>query len=248
MGKTLHLESSDMLSDEHSKQIVINGVKTNYRITKAGHVISMSYYRTGRPDYLEEFEDKDGYLHVIIYVNSRPKYIGVHRLVAMAYIPNPENKPEVNHKDGNTTNNDVSNLEWVTSLENIHHAWKNGLASAKSCENHPNSKYTNEQVHDVCKHLVDNKLSMQDISNTTGVSYTVVKQIKNHIIWNDVSKEYDFHHYNVRSNTKNRDIDLAHACELIDLGKQKISEIAEITNLSYDVVYNLYRKRTKQHN
>jgi hypothetical protein len=71
--------------------------------------------------------DKDGYLATDLYVNGVRHKKRVHRLVAEAFIPNPENKPEVNHRDGNKMNNEVANLEWVTKSENCWHAWENGF-------------------------------------------------------------------------------------------------------------------------
>ena len=74
---------------------------------------------------------QSGYLMVWLQVAPKPKNATVHRLVAQAFIPNPENKSQVNHKDGNKHNNYVENLEWVTPSENVRHAYDNGLA-------HPN--------------------------------------------------------------------------------------------------------------
>ena len=70
---------------------------------------------------------RNGYLSVDLYADGERKTKRVHRLVAEAFIPNLNNKSEVNHKDGNKLNNNVDNLEWVTTKENIRHAWANGL-------------------------------------------------------------------------------------------------------------------------
>ena len=74
---------------------------------------------------------KDGYYETALLSKGKGKnqykYIRTHRIVAQAFIPNPENKPEINHKDGNKLNNNVDNLEWVTSSENQLHAYRTGL-------------------------------------------------------------------------------------------------------------------------
>lgn len=71
--------------------------------------------------------DRKGYFRVRFTVNGVRKTKKVHRLVALAFLPNPEDKPEVNHKDGNKQNNCADNLEWVTPSENSLHAYQNGL-------------------------------------------------------------------------------------------------------------------------
>jgi hypothetical protein len=67
---------------------------------------------------------------VRLYNNGKWKDHKVHRLVLKAFVPNPDNKPYCNHKDGNTENNRIDNLEWVTAKENVNHAWANGLCKS----------------------------------------------------------------------------------------------------------------------
>lgn len=94
----------------------------NYQITSTGRVINSR----NKEKVLDK--SKDGYLKVNLYHYGVGKSKRVHRLVAEAFIPNPENKPDVNHKDGNKHNNSVDNLEWMTRSENMKHAYQIGLA------------------------------------------------------------------------------------------------------------------------
>lgn len=70
-----------------------------------------------------------GYYQICLSKNNHKKYYTIHRLIAQAFIPNPENKPCINHIDGNKLNNNLNNLEWCTYSENNKHAWANGLAT-----------------------------------------------------------------------------------------------------------------------
>lgn len=99
----------------------INDYEGKYLISKDGIIKSA---KTGKIKAL--ISDAKGYQRVGL-CNKYLKTHKVHRLVAINFIPNPDNKPQVNHKDGNKKNNKVENLEWVTNAENSSHAYKTGL-------------------------------------------------------------------------------------------------------------------------
>jgi hypothetical protein len=82
-----------------------------------------------------------GYLTVNLHRDRERRCLTVHRLVAKAFIPNPDGKPQVNHKDGNRANSAASNLEWVTSAENHRHAIRIGLRGRS-----PLNKLTEQQI------------------------------------------------------------------------------------------------------
>ena len=105
------------------KQIIVDNYATNYYISEDGKCFNQ---KTGK--FLQGQISNSGYLNYnLTLAPDVKKRFYAHRLVAQMYIPNPDNKPEVNHKDGNKLNNFIENLEWSTSSENIQHSFDCGL-------------------------------------------------------------------------------------------------------------------------
>jgi len=105
----------------------ISGYEGIYQISNLGNVKSISYQGFIREHLMKPKSHHTGYKTVMLCKEGVQKNKSVHTLVAYAFIPNPQNKPYVNHIDGDKANNCVSNLEWVTAKENTGHAIKNNL-------------------------------------------------------------------------------------------------------------------------
>ena len=115
-----------------------------YGITTDGKVWSFpcdDKYNRHNGKWLKQSIDKDGYNHISLSRLKEKSNKRVHRLVAEAFISNPENKPEVNHKDGNKQNNNVDNLEWVSMQDNITHSVKNGISGRGTMQKRNTSGY-----------------------------------------------------------------------------------------------------------
>jgi hypothetical protein len=94
-----------------------------YQISNFGKVKSIYFSHR----IIKNTISKQGYYYVRLFVNNKKSKFFIHRLIANAFIPNPENKPQVNHIDGNKLNFNLNNLEWCTGFENMQHAHKNNL-------------------------------------------------------------------------------------------------------------------------
>ena len=116
-----------------------------YQVSSLGRVKSLGNYKSSKEKILKLRSDRKGYLRVDLCKEGKRKTYTVHRLVAQAFIPNLENKLEVNHKDEDKTNNKVENLEWVTRKENINHGTRNERM-AKSLQNH---KQTSKPIYGI---------------------------------------------------------------------------------------------------
>lgn len=137
----------------------------NYEIDKNGNIFAYKRLRDFKTGYYYKWIKLNpsnvfgGYSQISIFNNISGKYktYFVHRLVALTFIPNPKNKPQVNHIDGNKHNNCVENLEWVTASENMKHAHKIGLQPSTAGELNSMSKITNKKAINLIRDILNGK-------------------------------------------------------------------------------------------
>lgn len=146
----------------------------DYEITEDGQVINRHNGHVLKPQ-----PNGKGYLRVWI---GRKQYF-VHRLVAEAHVPNPDNKPQVNHINGDRNDNRACNLEWVTNQENRDHAVKTGLhTSGGDCSW---AKLTWENVNYIREH---GEIPATELAKTFGVSAPTIRDARNYRTWVPVEK------------------------------------------------------------
>lgn len=123
-----------------------------------------------------------GYWHLTFVINGKTKAARLHRMVAEAFIPNPENKPCVNHRDGDKLNNHVNNLEWCTYSENSIHAHKTGLSSVKKGEDVANSIFKTADVLRI-RELFEMGVTQPELQKIYSASYAAINSIVRRRTW-----------------------------------------------------------------
>lgn len=173
------------MSEEVWKDVV--GFEGMYKISSHGRVLTLERtyfngrYKTNRvvKQGIKGTSNRKGYINVGLRKDNKNYNFSVHRLVAIMFIPNPEDKKEVNHINGIKDDNRVENLEWMTPSENVRHAHAMGLADVPRLkgEQHGCSKLTDEKVRVIKKLLLDG-LSQYKIAAMFGVSRSAILHIK----------------------------------------------------------------------
>lgn len=134
-----------------------------------------------------------GYFHISLSKDSIVKQFKIHRLVAQVFIPNPENKPQVNHKNGIRHDNRVENLEWVTASENMKHAVKYNLLKPhdkmKGSKN-GRAKLTENEVYVIKGLLKYTSLKQRQIAEIFNIQKCTVSDIKRNKIWKHIKLRF----------------------------------------------------------
>lgn len=134
---------------------------------------------------LSPYLSKKGYSTLRLQVDNKRYSFPVHRLVAKAFIDNPDDKPQVNHIDGDKTNNNVTNLEWCNNSENQLHAYKNGLQKLRVGESNSNSKLESHEVLEI-RRMLENGVEPKKIMGIYNVTKTVISSIKHRRSWKHI--------------------------------------------------------------
>jgi len=161
----------------------VPGYEGKYSVTSHGRVFSHFYRNNHRTVELSQTTHPEGYKRVKFPLGYPGSHIKVHRLVAMAFHPNPNQLPQVNHLDGNKGNNHYLNLEWTDNSGNQRHAFANGLQSERKGEAHNMHKLTEQNVLEIRRLLSLGKYTQAQIGKLFGVTNYCVHDIKQGRSW-----------------------------------------------------------------
>jgi hypothetical protein len=172
----------------------VDGFKDWYQISNYGRVRSLdrltihkdggNIYRKGK--YLNPKYDSNGYLNIILYKYNKAYRRLLHRLVTLAFLENPNELKEVNHKNCNKSDNKLENLEWCSRQQNVRHAVENNLCDCNNGEGNPLSKLKNDDILRMRELRDKEHLSMQKLSRIFNTTESNISSILNRKTWKHI--------------------------------------------------------------
>lgn len=163
------------------KSVIKNYYGLDYEIFENGEIFGL---KRGK---ISQRKNKDGYMEVTLGTSeNRHSRVKVHRVIADAFIPNPNNLPEVNHKDYDRSNNRSENLEWCSHLDNIKYSSTKGrFKNTKSGENNGRSKLTTSIVSKI-REEYNNNTKISVLSKKYGIPYSTIFNIVHNKTWKNL--------------------------------------------------------------
>lgn len=186
--KNLSLEDLFYINDdgliccEEWKDII--GYEGLYRISNLGRVVSLNFNGTNTRRIMKSRIGIVGYVIINFHKDLKRKTKTIHRLLALHFIPNPENKLEVNHIDGDKGNCRLKNLEWCTRSENKIHAFRLGLENSRKGSLSNLSKLKEKEVLEIRK--IGNSMFQKDIAKIYNISSASIGMIINRKTWTHI--------------------------------------------------------------
>lgn len=154
----------------------INGYD-DYQASNLGRIKTIANSASRKERILKPLTHPRGYFRVALWRNGKSKFLFIHRIIAITFIDNPDNKPTVNHIDGNKSNNYSNNLEWTTYRENMNHAIENKISACG--ERNGRSKLNSIQVDEIR----NSTLKQYEIAEKYNVSRGTISRIKTKKGW-----------------------------------------------------------------
>lgn len=206
----------------------------HYCVTIEGKVYSLYSNK-----FLSDNKMLGEYRAVTLCEDGKRQETLIHRLVALAFIDNPDDKPCVNHIDGDKLNNHVSNLEWVTHKENTTHAMESGLRRSTVINDY--RKLPDQTVYKICD-MIEQGGRNKDISSMFDIPQGIVSAIKAGKYYKDISEQYNFR--KIPSANRISEQKIIKICNLLSEKNSSVNTIARSCGVSFSVVKNIKDRKT----
>lgn len=241
------ISSEDLISPEEEKTMLKEIPDfPKYYADEQGNIYSRkkgNNLRKLKPQFQKLW---DYYSVKIIDKDGNKRNMTIHRLIALTYLPNPNNLEEVNHIDGVKTNNTLSNLEWVSRSENLKHAFRLGLNDSKG-ELNGRAKLKDDQVIAIYNTLLSGE-SNKDVAKEFNLNISVVMDIKAKRAWSHITKDLPDIEIDYRSKILDREV-IEFICEKLQDGNAPTPVLKMCEEEFYegvvriDNIYDIKRRR-----